>query len=91
MACLAWRARQTAKQGGAFAGLTPPPDPRGQALRELGITKAGKGYLRTMAVERAWGWVRCQPESRRTQWYQARCGQGSARLRTSGMVALARK
>jgi transposase len=47
--------------------------------------------MRTMAVEIAWGWVRFQPESTRTQWYQARFGRGSARLRKIGIVALARK
>jgi hypothetical protein len=44
-----------------------------------------------MAVEMAWGWLRFQPQSALTQWYQARFGQGSARLRKIGMVALARK
>ena len=43
------------------------------------------------SVEIAWGWVRFQPESTLTQWYQTRFGQGSARLRKIGMVALARK
>jgi transposase len=91
MACCAWRDRQTSQQVGALAGLTPPPYQSGQASRELGITKAGTGSLRTMAVERGWGWGRCQPESRLTPWYQARCGQGSARLRQIGMVARVRK
>ena len=91
MECFAWRDMRTSKQVGALAGLTPTPYQSGQASRELGITKAGHGYLRTMAVEIAWGWVRFQPESRLTQWYQARFGQGSARLRKIGMVALARK
>jgi transposase len=31
------------------------------------------------------------PKSTLTQWYQARFGQGSARLRKIGIVALARK
>jgi transposase len=44
-----------------------------------------------MAIEMAWGWVRLQPERTLTQWYQARLGQGSARLRKMGIVALARK
>jgi hypothetical protein len=75
----------------ARAGLTPTPSQSGQAFRALGITKADHGDLRTMAVEMAWGWGRCQPESPLTPWYQARCGRGRARLRTSGSVALARK
>ena len=55
------------------------------------MTQAGNGSMRTMAIEIAWGWVRFQPQSMLTQWYQARFGQGSARLRKIGMVALARK
>jgi transposase len=47
--------------------------------------------MRTMAREMAWGGVRFQPQSTLTHWYQARFGQGSARLRKIGMVALARK
>ncbi len=43
-----------------------------------------------MAVAMAWGGVRLQPESTRTQGYQTRLGQGRARLRNIGMVALAR-
>jgi transposase len=91
MEFFAWRHLQTPKQVGALAGLTPTPYQSGEASRELGITKAGNGYMRTMAVEIAWGWVRFQPQSALTQWYQARFGQGSARLRKIGIVALARK
>jgi transposase len=91
MEFFAWRDLQTPKQVGALAGLTPTPYQSGQASRELGIAKAGNGYMRTMAVEIAWGWVRFQPQSTLTQWYQARFGSGSARLRKIGIVALARK
>jgi transposase len=51
MECVAWRDMRRSKQVGALAGLTPTPYQSGQASRELGITKAGNGYLRTMAVE----------------------------------------
>lgn len=44
-----------------------------------------------MAIAIAWGWGRLPPESLLTQWYQARLGQGSARLRQIGIVALARQ
>ena len=91
MEFFAWRDVQTPKQVGALAGLTPTPSQSGQASRELGMTTAGKGSMRTMAIEIAWGWVRFQPQSTLTQWSQARFGQGSARLRNIGIVALARK
>jgi transposase len=82
---------QTPPQVGALAGLPPPPPQSGEACQELGIPKAGNGTMRTMAVEMAWGWRRLQPTSTLTQWYQTRFGQGSARLRKLGIVAVARK
>jgi transposase len=44
-----------------------------------------------MAIEIAWGWLRFQPDSALTRWYQERFGHGSSRLRRIGIVALARK
>jgi transposase len=43
-----------------------------------------------MAIEMAWGWGRFQPPSTLPQWSQARLGQGRARRRNIGLVALAR-
>jgi transposase len=42
-------------------------------------------------VQLAWSWVRYQPGSGLTQWYQRRFGKGSKRMRRIGIVALARK
>jgi transposase len=47
--------------------------------------------VRTLAVELAWSWVRLQPRSKLTRWWQARFGKGSKRLRKIGIVAVARK
>jgi transposase len=91
MAFFAWRDLQTPKHVGALAGLPPTPYQSGQSRRELGIAKAGHRHIRAMAIEIAWAWRRCQPASALSQWYERRCGHGSARLRKLGIVALARK
>jgi len=39
----------------------------------------------------AWSWLRFQPESELSHWYQERFGRGGRRLRKIGAVALARK
>ena len=44
-----------------------------------------------MMMELAWGWLRYQPQSELSQWYQRRFGQGNTRLHKVGIVALARK
>ena len=44
-----------------------------------------------MAIEVAWGWLRFQPQSELSLWYQDRFGHGNKRLPKIGIVALARK
>lgn len=87
----AWRAFTNRRQVGGLAGLTPSPYQSGTQRREQGICKAGNRWMRSLAIEIAWGWLRYQPESELSRWYQERYGPGSTRLRKIGIVALARK
>jgi transposase len=86
-----WRRIGNRKQLASLAGLTPTPHQSGDSDHEQGISKAGNRRLRTMAVEIAWCWLRYQPASSLSQWYQKRFAQGSSRQRRIGIVALARK
>jgi transposase len=91
MEFFSWRRIQNRKQLAALAGLTPTPYDSGDQRREQGISKAGNRRLRAMAVEIAWSWLRYQPGSALSQWYRRRWGDGNARQRRLGIVALARK
>ncbi len=86
-----WRDFQNGKQVGSMAGLTPTPFDSGSRQREQGIGKDGSRWVRGGAIELAWGWLRFQPQSELSQWYERRFGTGSKRLRKIGIVALARK
>jgi transposase len=86
-----WRDFRNGKQVGSMAGLTPTPFSSGKSDREQGIGKDGSRWIRGAAIEFAWGWLRFQPRSELSQWYQRRFGHGSTRLRKLGIVALARK
>ncbi len=86
-----WRDFHNRREIGALAGLTPTPFQSGGEDHEQGISKAGNTLIRAMAIEIAWGWLRFQPESALSQWYQERFGAGSTRLHKIGIVALARK
>jgi transposase len=86
-----WRVFRNRREVGSLAGLTPTPYQSGEQSREQGISKAGNRPIRGMVIEIAWGWLRHQPESELTLWYEKRFGQGSKRLRKIGIVALARK
>jgi transposase len=87
----AWRGFRNRREVGGLAGLTPTPYQSGADRREQGICKAGNRWMRSLAVEIAWGWLRYQPDSELSRWYQERYGSGSTRLRKIGIVALARK
>jgi transposase len=87
----AWRDIQNGKELGALVGLTPTPYDSGQSLREQGISKAGNKHVRALIVELAWLWLRWQPGSVLSQWYERRFAAGNKRVRKIGIVALARK
>jgi len=91
MEFFAWRNFRNRRELGSLAGLAPTPYQSGDGGREQGISKAGNRPVRAMAIEIAWAWVRHQPDSALSIWYQKRFGHGNSRIRRIGIVALARK
>ena len=75
----------------AYAGLAPSPWQSGGTDREQGISKAGNRRLRHTMIELAWFWLRHQPGSALSQWFNGRAGGGKGRIRRIAIVALARK
>jgi transposase len=75
----------------ALAGLTLTPYQSGESAKERVISKAGNRLVRGMAIEIAWAWLRHQPDSALSSWYNQRFSEGSSRGRRIGIVALARK
>jgi len=88
---LAWRTFANSKVVGAFAGLTPTPSQSGDTETEQGISKAGNRRVRRVMIELAWLWLRWQPDSALSQWFNRRFAHGGKRMRRIGIVALARK
>lgn len=87
----AWRQFRNGKEVGALSGLSPTPYDSGQSRIEQGISKAGNRRVRAMAIEIAWIWIRFQPGSKHTLWFNKRYAHGSKRMRRIGIVAVARK
>ncbi|RWL88890.1 MAG: IS110 family transposase [Mesorhizobium sp.] len=79
------------RQVAAYAGLAPTPWQSGQVDREQGVSKAGNPRLRTTMVQLAWLWIRHQPGSNLTLWFQSRLRRNGGRLKKTTIVALARK
>jgi transposase len=86
-----WRDIKNRRQLAALAGLTPTPHASGDEEKEQGISKSGRGEIRTLMIEIAWGWLRHQPGSDLARWYRERFADGTKRNRKIGIVALARK
>ena len=87
---LVWRAFRNRRQVGGLLGFAPTPYDSGETVREQGISRAGNARLQAISIQLAWNWVRWQPLSALTQWYQANFGKGK-RARRIGIVAVARK
>jgi transposase len=87
---LMWRACRNRRQIGGRLGFAPTPYNSGESAREQGISRAGNARLHVISIQLAWNWVRWQPQSALTRWYQANFGTGT-RARRIGIVAVARK
>lgn len=87
---LVWREFRNRRQIGGLLGFAPTPYDSGESTREQGISRAGNARLQAISIQLAWNWVRWQPQSALTQWYQANFGKGK-RARRIGIVAVARK
>jgi transposase len=86
-----WRRFANRREVAGCLGLVPTPYASGDTQMERGISKAGNKRARTLLVELAWSWLRYQPHSDLSQWFNRRFGLGGKRMRRIGIVALARR
>jgi transposase len=88
---LLWRAFQNRRQLGGILGFTPVPHQSGDLARDQGISRAGIAPLQTICIQLAWNWLRWQPHSPLTQWFERRFAKAGTRARRIGIVAVARR
>ena len=79
------------RQVAAYAGLAPTPWRSGSIQREQGISKGGNPRLRKTMIELAWLWLRYQPGSALSRWFQQKTEGAGGRAKRIAIVALARK
>jgi transposase len=88
--CL-FRGFDNRRQVAAYAGLAPTPWQSGSVDHEQGVSKAGNPRLRTTMIQLAWLWLRHQPDTALSRWFQDRVQRNGGRMRKTTIVALARK
>ncbi len=86
-----YRSFDNRRQVGSYFGLTGTPYDSGQSQRDQGIGQAGNSRARKLAIELAWLWLKHQPGSELSRWFQQRVGDIKGRIRRITIVALARK
>lgn len=86
-----WRDFKNRRQVGSLSGLVSTHYQSGDTNVEQGISKAGIVPVRQIAVELAWGWIRYQPRSKLTRWYNERFANSGKKARKIGIVAVARR
>lgn len=86
-----WRELSNRRQLASLAGLVPSPYNSGSMVRDQGVSKHGNRRVRALMIQLAWLWLRYQPGSKHSRWYEERFGSGGKRQRRIGIVALARR
>jgi transposase len=93
-----YRSFDNRRQVGSCFGLVGSPYNSGTIQRDQGISKAGNWRARAVAIELAWLWLRHQPDSELSRWFQARVGDQKTgdqkekrRIKRITIVAVARK
>jgi len=71
-----WRSFANRRELAGSLGLVPTPYDSGDRQVEQGISKAGNKRVRALLVELAWAWLRLQPDSALTQWFNRRFASG---------------
>lgn len=74
-----------------FVGLTGTPFRSGGMEREQGIGKNGNAHVRRIVMQLSWRWLRFQPDSALSRWFDERTGGAKGRIRKVMIVAVARK
>ncbi|MDN8616537.1 transposase [Variovorax ginsengisoli] len=86
-----WRRFANRRELAGCVGLAPTPYASGGSQVEQGISKAGNKRARVLLIELAWSWLRYQPDSALSQWFNRRFAAARKRMRRVGIVALTRR
>ncbi len=75
----------------SWVGMTPTPWASGAKERDQGIGRDGPAWIRAQLIQMAWRWLRHQPDSALSEWFDQRTAGARGRIRRVMIVALARK
>jgi transposase len=88
---LLMRQPRNRREIGGLLGFGALPFDSGARRVDQGISPSGVRAIRRIAVDLAWGWLRYQPRSALSRWYQGRWAYTGKVGRRIGIVAVARR
>ena len=86
-----WRKFSNRREIAAWSGFAPTPWASGRISRDQGIAKSGPPAFRAHMLQIAWRWLRWQPDTQLSRWFNARTSGATGRMRRIMVIALARK
>ena len=86
-----YRGFRNRRELASWVGLTPAPWASGDTQRDQGIDRDGPAWIRAQLIQMAWRWLRYQPDSPLSMWFEKRTAGSRGRMRKVMVVALARK
>ena len=86
-----YRGFRNRRELASWVGMTPTPWASGDTQRDQGISRDGPGWIRAHLIQMAWRWLRHQPDSALSKWFEERTAGALGRMRRVMIVALARK
>ena len=89
--CSAGGTSTTGASSPAASDWYPRRTPAAIACASKASAKQGNKRVRWLLVELSWRWLRLQPDSELTRWFNRRFAAGGKRMRRIGIVALARR
>ena len=86
-----YRGFRNRRELASWVGMTPTPWASGDTQRDQGIGRDGPAWIRAQVIQMAWRWLRHQPDSALSKWFEERTAGARGRIRRVMIVALARK
>ena len=86
-----YRGFRNRRELASWVGVTPAPWASGDTQRDQGISRNGPAWIRAQLIQVAWRWLRYQPDSALSKWFNERTAGSRGRIRRVMIVALARK
>ncbi len=88
---ISYRDFRNRRELASWVGMTPTSWASGDTQRDRGISRDDLAWIRAQLIQMAWRWLRHQPDSALSRWFEERTAGAHGRVRRVMIVPLAHK